>query len=168
MEIVYNELALAKVKRWKHEIKLAAWDTQYHSRNPMSQSTFLALNKMAKRFTIKKWKILDLVIFKYSGDLLIIYEYTLKCCNLPQLFHLLAVLQDFLMLQLHRLLTYILLLAFKSSSKIHWKISSIFVRSALPCMLCILTSKRVLHTPFAGRNRLSEAKTTFSITNGTK
>ena len=32
----------------------------------------------------------------------------------------------------------------------------------------IWTSKQVLSTPFAGRNRLSDAKTTFSISNGTK
>ena len=35
-------------------------------------------------------------------------------------------------------------------------------------ILSILTSKRVLGTPFAGPNRLSYAKTTFSVTNGTK
>ena len=35
-------------------------------------------------------------------------------------------------------------------------------------MLCISTSHRVLGTPFAGRNRLSDAKTIFSVTNGTK
>ena len=35
-------------------------------------------------------------------------------------------------------------------------------------MLCISTSKRVLCTPFAGQNRLSDAKTIFSITNRTK
>ena len=34
-------------------------------------------------------------------------------------------------------------------------------------LLCISTSKRVLRTPFAGGNRLSYAKTTFSVTNGT-
>ena len=34
-------------------------------------------------------------------------------------------------------------------------------------MLCISTSKWVLRTPFAGRNRLPDAKTTISITNGT-
>ena len=32
-------------------------------------------------------------------------------------------------------------------------------------MLCILTSERVLRMPFAGQNRLSNAKTTFSVTN---
>ena len=35
-------------------------------------------------------------------------------------------------------------------------------------LLCISTSKWVLHMPFAGQNRLSDAKTTFSVTNGTK
>ena len=35
-------------------------------------------------------------------------------------------------------------------------------------MLCISTSKRVLRMPFAGRNRLSNAKITFSFTTGTK
>ena len=35
-------------------------------------------------------------------------------------------------------------------------------------VLCFLTSKLVLHTPFADRNRLSDAKTTFYVTNGTK
>ena len=35
-------------------------------------------------------------------------------------------------------------------------------------VLCILTSKLVLRTPFTGRNRPSDAKTTFSVTNGTK
>ena len=35
-------------------------------------------------------------------------------------------------------------------------------------MLCISTSQRVLRTPFAGQNRLSDAKTTFSITNDLK
>ena len=35
-------------------------------------------------------------------------------------------------------------------------------------MLCISTSERVLRTPFSGQNRLSDAKTTFSITNRTK
>ena len=35
-------------------------------------------------------------------------------------------------------------------------------------MLCISTSERVLLTPFAGRNRLFDAKTTISVTNGTK
>ena len=33
-------------------------------------------------------------------------------------------------------------------------------------VLCIST--RVLRTPFAGQNRLSDAKTTFSVTNGKK
>ena len=33
-------------------------------------------------------------------------------------------------------------------------------------MLCISTSKRVLRTPLDGRNRLSDAKTTFPVTNG--
>ena len=35
-------------------------------------------------------------------------------------------------------------------------------------VLCISTIERVLCTPFAGQNRLSNAKTTFSVTNGTK
>ena len=35
-------------------------------------------------------------------------------------------------------------------------------------VLCISTSEQVLRMPFAGRNRLSYAKTTFSVTNGTK
>ena len=35
-------------------------------------------------------------------------------------------------------------------------------------LLCISTSKQVLRTPFPGQNRLSDAKTTFSITKGTK
>ena len=35
-------------------------------------------------------------------------------------------------------------------------------------LLCISTSKWVLCTPLASRNRLSDAKTTFSITNGMK
>ena len=35
-------------------------------------------------------------------------------------------------------------------------------------LLCISTSEWVLRTPFAGRNRLSDPKTTFSVTNGTK
>ena len=35
-------------------------------------------------------------------------------------------------------------------------------------LLRILTSERVLCMPFAGQNRLSDAKTTFSITNATK
>ena len=34
-------------------------------------------------------------------------------------------------------------------------------------VLCISNSEQVLRTLFAGRNRLSEAKTTFSVTNGT-
>ena len=34
-------------------------------------------------------------------------------------------------------------------------------------VLCISTSERVLRRPFAGQNRLSDAKTTFSVTNGT-
>ena len=37
-----------------------------------------------------------------------------------------------------------------------------------PSVLCILTSKRLLRMPFAGRNRFSDTKTTFSVTNGTK
>ena len=35
-------------------------------------------------------------------------------------------------------------------------------------MLRILTSQRVLSMLFAGRNELSDAKTIFSVTNGTK
>ena len=35
-------------------------------------------------------------------------------------------------------------------------------------MLRISTSQRVLSMPFAGQNELSEAKTIFSVTNGTK
>ena len=35
-------------------------------------------------------------------------------------------------------------------------------------LLCISTSKWVHRTPFDGRNSLSDAKTTFSVTNGTK
>ena len=35
-------------------------------------------------------------------------------------------------------------------------------------MLCISTSKQVLQLPFAGQNRLSDAKTTFSVTNDLK
>ena len=35
-------------------------------------------------------------------------------------------------------------------------------------VLCISTSKRVLGRQFAGRNRLSDAKTTFSVTYATK
>ena len=35
-------------------------------------------------------------------------------------------------------------------------------------MLCILTSKRVLRMPFVGQNKLSDAKTTFSVINGKK
>ena len=38
----------------------------------------------------------------------------------------------------------------------------------IPLLLCISTSKRVLPTPFPGRNRLSNAKTNFAVTNGTK
>ena len=32
-------------------------------------------------------------------------------------------------------------------------------------MLCISTSAQVLHTPFAGRNQIFDAKTTFCILN---
>ena len=35
-------------------------------------------------------------------------------------------------------------------------------------VLCILSSKQVLRTPFAGQNKLSDAKTIFPITNRTK
>ena len=35
-------------------------------------------------------------------------------------------------------------------------------------LLCILTSKRVLCMPLAGRNKLPDAKTTFSVTHRTK
>ena len=35
-------------------------------------------------------------------------------------------------------------------------------------LLCILTSKRVLRMPFAGQNRLSDAKTIIAVTKGTK
>ena len=36
------------------------------------------------------------------------------------------------------------------------------------CVLCNSTSKRVLHTPFAGQNQFFDAKTTFSVTNERK
>ena len=35
-------------------------------------------------------------------------------------------------------------------------------------IMCISTSEGMLRTPFAGQNRLSDAKTTFSVTKGTK
>ena len=35
-------------------------------------------------------------------------------------------------------------------------------------LLCISTREPVLRTPFAGRNTLFNAKTTFSVTNGNK
>ena len=35
-------------------------------------------------------------------------------------------------------------------------------------LLCITTSERVLRTALAGQNKLSDVKTTFSVTNGTK
>ena len=74
-------------------------------------------------------------------------------------------------------------------SEIHWGIESLLIQpfywgyfSMMQCdvvqnctwqqpqhvylVLCIST--RVLRTPFAGQNRLSDAKTTFSVTNGKK
>ena len=43
-----------------------------------------------------------------------------------------------------------------------------FVFLSIPPLFCISTSEWVLRMLFAGRNRLSGAKTTFSVTNGTK
>ena len=42
-------------------------------------------------------------------------------------------------------------------------VASNFVYYQVKYLLCILTSERVLHTPFAGRNHVFEAKTTYSV-----
>ena len=50
---------------------------------------------------------------------------------------------------------------------VHGDILKLFV-GRIWSVLCMSTSERVLLTPFAGWNRLFDAKTTISVTNGTK
>ena len=41
-----------------------------------------------------------------------------------------------------------------------WQTIKLIFQFVFPSVLCILTSEQVLHMPFAGQNRLSDAKTT--------